>query len=277
MELYTFKTHSGMKQITFTLVAIASAFIFLSNSIGRGRAAGPATTSPGETGQFCGSFGCHFSGAFDPEVRILFFDDQGNETSEYLPGEEYSVTVKIDHIGQPVGYGFQMVSLKSDDDTAINNFTDLPNQIHDVILFGRQYVEHSNRLGSDSIPVKWIAPDMGSGDITFYAAANAVNGNGSSSGDGSDTVQITIKEGMTSSLDFLNESSVELFPNPVQDYLNIKSETLPDELIVYNQSGQIMLKSYASNQLDLSHLNSGVYILHLLKDDSRIVKQLVKI
>ncbi len=83
----------------------------------------------------------------------------------------------------------------------------------------------------------------------------------------------------------LNESNEELtdvvfYPNPAADVVQLKLE---DEdfigIIIYNSIGEIVIKSNYRNiqELNLSHLVSGVYYFSLNKEDgSQIIKKLIK-
>lgn len=232
----------------------------LSNNVGRGRVGGPATTAPGENGQFCGSFGCHFSDNFDPELSIQLVSSEGDTVTEYIPGEIYSLNLEIKHTGFPAGYGFQIVSLKDSDNSALNQFVDIPSGIHDIILGGRQYVEQNSRLPFDSIPLSWQAPPAGTGTVAFYGAGNAVNGNGSSSGDGADTSFLKIVEGAPSSIDeLLSEAEpLSVTPNPVSGPVVFTSEFSIERVDIFDLRGNLIITVKDSN-VDLSGLTSGTY------------------
>jgi len=65
-------------------------------------------------------------------------------------------------------------------------------------------------------------------------------------------------------VDDLYEAPVSIYPNPVQNQLNIEAESLILEASVYNMNGQkVAYKTNASKtlQMDLSDLSSGTYIL----------------
>ncbi|NNF20533.1 MAG: hypothetical protein HKN67_01220, partial [Saprospiraceae bacterium] len=96
-----------MKQSILVLVVVFGLIGLMSNSGGRGLVGGPATTAPGESGQFCGSTGCHSSGSFSPKLDIVINNSDGEIVNEYIPGEEYTVSVEINAVGNPSRYGFQ--------------------------------------------------------------------------------------------------------------------------------------------------------------------------
>ena len=68
----------------------------------------------------------------------------------------------------------------------------------------------------------------------------------------------------------MNKGMFSIYPNPAQDILNFttKSDFKPTEAKIIDFSGKVVLVSKTdSNSLQIGHLSSGVYILHL-KDKS---------
>ena len=96
--------------------------------------------------------------------------------------------------------------------------------------------------------------------------------------DGSYTVSLTVNDGVTNKTETKNnmivigpdgvndvyENPVNIYPNPVQNQINITAEYIILDASVYNLSGQkVAFKSNATKTLkmDLSNLNAGTYIL----------------
>ncbi len=241
----------------------------MSNRSGRAFTSGNgATTAPGESGTYCGSFGCHFSGSFDPEGQIKLLTTDSLEVDKYIPGEGYIIKINIEHNGTPAGYGFQLVGLKSDDNSGISGFTNLPNKVQQVSLGDRQYIEHEDILQTNPIYLNWTAPESGIGNIDFYGAVNVVNGNSESTGDGADTTQLKITEDIMSSLSEykLNSATILVYPNPASDLINIESNQSINSVSIINLEGR-MVKSISSPNLkimDVSNLHAGVYVIHII-------------
>jgi len=268
-----------MRKTLFFTATIIGCIILLSNNAGRGRVSGnPATTSPGESGQFCGTIGCHFGQNFNPDLVISLLDNQGNKVTEYVPGDVYTVTMEINHTGFPGGYGFQIVSLKDSDNTGINKWVDIPAGIHDVSLLGRQYLEQNSRLPFDSIPLSWEAPQEGTGSVTFYGVGNAVNGNGNSSGDGADTSFLRIIEAEISSISSLEDqgTSISLFPNPCQSNLFVDSKMNFDQINIFDQQGKRVLTSL-DTEINVSELTPGMHFVELNLDNKKWIKKIMKL
>ena len=257
-----------MRRAVFYIMILSFVFIFMSNRSGRGNVSGNgATTAPGETGQFCGSVGCHLGNSFNTMVNLSLIDVNGNETAQYIPGDDYTVIIDIDHTGNPAGYGFQIVSLQDSDDTGINNFSNFPAQTSDVLINERQYVEHNDRLGSPTIELSWTAPEAGTGDITFYAAGNAVNGNGGTSGDTADTTRFSIREEIVSSTSsFVQNLELNVYPNPTQDFITVESDQRINNVVIYDLQGK-MVRTMDDTHADVSDLLSGLYILRARSEE----------
>ena len=62
---------------------------------------------------------------------------------------------------------------------------------------------------------------------------------------------------------------VAVFPNPVCGILNISVETPIDQALIYNNLGQIVLRSKGQNQVDLNKLPNGIY--HLLVESINVL------
>ncbi len=113
--------------------------------------------------------------------------------SSYVPGQTYLITVT--HVTKDetrLKWGFELTVLNS-----MQNFTgalqslDITTQ---TIVNGgpgsdRTYIEHTSngtfegQLGGASWTFNWIAPNPAAGPVTFYAAGNEANGDGTNNGD----------------------------------------------------------------------------------------------
>jgi len=273
-----------MKYMTnlFWILTTLSMFTLMANRSGRGSLAGEALTlAPGEGGRTCSNAGCHGSASpFGTNVSVTLLDLAGNSVSTYEPGESYRVNLNISANGAS-GYGFMIVCL-DENDQAVNNWGTPPSQIRNVNLFGRDYLEHTTRLESSSFDFDWTAPDSGSGEVTFYAAGNAVNGNNSNSGDDANTTSSTFAESVMSSVDDEKREVVQIFPNPVKDQLTvISTDDYAVELI--NMLGKPVIKQswlgQTHNMIDMGSLSPGSYLVRITDKSNNLVqiKRIVKV
>ena len=85
----------------------------------------------------------------------------------------------------------------------------------------------------------------------------------------------------SSSTDLVNDNTFSILPNPARDIITFKSELMIDEsakLDIYTVNGQNVISSnvLSGNTIDISQLNSGIYIINIKAKDRIITKKLVK-
>jgi hypothetical protein len=183
-------------QVVSTIFGLAFiAFVFSSSSGGRATAANSGNTgAPGET-TTCVT--CHNSGSsYNPSLLINLYN-QGTTTpvTSYAPGQIYDMQVVVNNsMGSPSGYGFQMVALNGSNSNAGSWSTPSSNTKIATLNNGRSYVEQNGVGSLNTFTMKWTAPSSGTGNVTFYSAGNAVNGNGAISGDNGALNNLTINE-----------------------------------------------------------------------------------
>lgn len=72
-------------------------------------------------------------------------------------------------------------------------------------------------------------------------------------------------------------SDIRIYPNPVENVLNINASHPIDQLELYNTTGALVLKQTAVNgSIDVSNLSSGVYILKLQSGNSVQTHKILK-
>ena len=145
------------------------------------------TGAPGDT--TCSQIGCHIGTLVNGgggKVEISF--DSG---TTYTPGTKVRVTVKITDSAARI-YGFQASSrLSSNTRTAqAGTFTpgtgqfvlcedDTPRTATGCRSTGPlEFVEHSTPNSTGIFQFDWTPPTTNAGDVVFYVAGNAANGNG---------------------------------------------------------------------------------------------------
>jgi len=74
----------------------------------------------------------------------------------------------------------------------------------------------------------------------------------------------------------LLKASTKVFPNPFTDYLNIESDMgAIDTITIYDTKGSLC-GTYNINQIDLSHLNAGMYFVKITQNDKSFVAKVFK-
>lgn len=276
-------------RLTYTLfLALLAAVVFMGNKNGRASTPPGAgnTGAPGDealpngTAIVCNS--CHTPGNPNPissTTAISVLDSAGNAVTQYLPGKLYTARVTINTAtGNPLRWGFQMIALKDAGNTDLDGFSDMnPNnyKIATVNSTGRSYAEHDNSSTTNVFNVRWTAPVAGTGNVTFYAAGNAVNNNGQNTGDGASFSNLKLTEGSTSSTQNPDAARIGLrvWPNPVETSANL-TVVLPlagdYRLSVHDLSGRMVWENTQAlasgeNRLDVpaAAWKPGIYFVSL--------------
>ena len=260
-------------------------FVFLAvlfSAASRGVAATQGVDRTGAPGSAAGCNSCHGGGNFHTSVSLQMLE--GTEpVSAYEPGKTYTFTVTVNASNNPAGYGFQTVGIVAADNSNAGSFGTAPAGTAIRTLNDRQYFEHSQRNTTNTWSIDWTAPAAGRGEVRFYAAANAVNGDGDISGDSPVRLgtPLSLTENLASGLAAVEQLDLQLkiFPNPVRNQLNLQingSENGRFQLHLLNVAGQIVqsaqidvINGRANREFSLRELPAGQYFLHL-SDGQRV-------
>ena len=124
-----------------------------------------------------------------------------------------------------------------------------------------------------------------------YGAANSLLGNPNmSAANGNlylDTIQgylnprmyLTLGLGTALSINELIAQTTEIYPNPAKNVLNIVSYTVGiDKVNIYNVNGQLVLNTDVNNNqktINISSLESGIYIVDILSENTSVKRKLI--
>ncbi len=129
--------------------------------------------------------GCHSSFPLNSGSGSVSIPDI---PQSYLPGETYVMTVSVDQIGLQ-RWGFEL-SPRTADNTQGGVLGLTQSQWTQISSSGGvQYLKQNSAGTFNGQPAgaawqfQWTAPEAGTGPVTIYAAGNACNGNGNTSGD----------------------------------------------------------------------------------------------
>lgn len=83
---------------------------------------------------------------------------------------------------------------------------------------------------------------------------------------------------LTVSIDALltQKSNINIYPNPVGDRLNIKTDISFNRISIYSLNGKLLIDQSFSKNVDVSELSKGTYLLELKKEDGVIQSLLLK-
>ncbi|MFA7274443.1 MAG: choice-of-anchor V domain-containing protein [Crocinitomicaceae bacterium] len=147
--------------------------------------AGPAASGIDRTGgPISGGLtctACHSGGSGSTSIAFTLKNSSNVAVTSYTAGSSYTAEFQVTST-LPIK-GFQAVALKAGNLQAGTFTTVLTTQSTISTLGGRQYPEHQGSSGSGLFKFTWVAPVAGSGNVTFYACGNGVNGNGAPVGD----------------------------------------------------------------------------------------------
>ncbi len=283
-----------MKQIIYIFASVATLFLYMGNT------GGPAnvqqigyTGSPVDQSATCNS--CHNGGNYGASANLEVFDATGTTTvTNYELGKQYTIRLTISiSTGNPAGYGFQMIDLRQSNNVNVKGFLPTAQQtagiaVNTITSTGNIYAEHSSRLNTKIINVKWKAPSTNLGVIVFYAAANAVNGNGDISGDNPTSATSVQLSPMTTGINELAEHlSIQLSPNPTPTNVLVSLDSKVSKalkILITDISGRIVLSenwtvAVGQNQrfLDMQTFAKGAYMVQVVDNQNIVSKKILKL
>jgi Zn-dependent metalloprotease len=157
------------------------------------------------------------------------------------------------------------------------------NQDGDFNDSGEQVYSRS-RTTSTSISGSFTVPSSALSGATRMRVSMKYNANPSSCetfsyGEVEDYTVIisnSVNQGITGDTGF-NSSEISIYPNPAKHTLNISLvNTVGTDYVIYNVIGQIVGKGAFTPSLDISTLQSGVYILEVNTNSNKLMKRFVK-
>jgi hypothetical protein len=257
------------------------AYMWLGHSSGPGSVQNTDRTGSPLSPDFCKA--CHSGGSFGTEVSILLLGENDTIT-EYVPATTYTLQVKVSATGAE-GYGFQAVALDINN-AGVGAYGTAASGTQVTAVAGVNYFEHSARSASPTFEIEWTAPDAGAGDVTFYAAGNAVNANFQTSGDLPDTAKLVLTEAVSAGLHDQAAALIELqvSPNPSASF--IQARWSPQVNATRMEINDLTGKSYysrslqnqsSSSEIAVYNLPAGIYFARLLTDQGYQAIKFVKI
>lgn len=248
-----------MKKLVQCLFMLFAVVALLSNSEGRGTRSGQgASNAPGD-GATCSNSSCHGSSTFNPSITLNLTKD-GEAVDAYRPGEEYDMELVINSSGANA-FGFQLTAALSDASQA-GSFSDLSQNVQSLMLNERTYLEHFEASAANVFRAKWTAPASGSGNVDFFSAGIAANGNGNKSGDGGTSSKVTIAEDTSSNTNDLIAAKIKVYPNPTNGLIHIDTKEEVLSYAVFNIAGQTVTRG-TNNLIDLTDNKAGIYLVQI--------------
>ena len=296
------------KKVVFALTALFASSYLLS-SYHNGAAHGGWDCTGAETacsGTFAGLTGCASgSGCHAPSVTstiavALELDSAGVATTHYVAGGSYTVKITgTNSTGTSLPkYGFQLTSITGTASAATvtqagtfastglpaSTQISAPYPTYTHLYVAEQSAAISVTGTTFTQSFAWTAPAAGTGTISFWGAANFVNGNtGADAGDKWNTNSLVINEWAHASgvenIVIGSSSGIKVYPNPVNDLLNLSVNGSEGNygVMAYTLSGKVLLNESFSvpgnssiTSYDISAWPTGLYYICVLKDGSRV-------
>jgi len=270
-----------LKKITLLLPILAMVFFISQPKKGHSNSSKPPVFNAGAPGMStCSSNGCHASNAVnsgDGMANIILNEGIAN----YTPGQTYTVNLSIAKNGS-TRFGFEMVAFDAAG-ASQGTFVPTTNDVSTSQSGDIEYVHHQSipSTNSGTFSFDWTAPDSDVGNVTFYTATNASNGNGNAAGDFIYTTSLSVEpEVMDSVMDGINDIpllSATVYPNPTNDLVFVNGENdAPLTIRVYDLTGKLMVEQVNVNAISLKeNLQSGMYLLEITDGAKTAFKRVV--
>lgn len=248
----------------FILLAIpAVALLLMSNSNG---VSASRSGSPGDGNISCAS--CHSGGNFNASAEITTnIPDTG-----YLLNTDY--TISINTTSNSTAHGFQLTA-ENNSNQKIGTFSSGSGS---RTVNNNKAVTHSSVSTTGNWSFTWRSPETDLGRVTFYTAVNATNGNGGTSGD-----QVVLANKSSASLSISDTQKIDfaMYPNPVNDILNIDLPEIAEKVTVefYDQIGKLAYTQNLdtnSKTINIRGLATGIYILKVIADNKIGTQKFIK-
>jgi hypothetical protein len=270
-----------MKKL-FLLILLGTIFIgttaFIINNSGiTGR-----TGSPGET--TCSV--CHGGGG--GTTNVLISGSPVFVSNQYIPGQTYTVTVNVTN-NSFTKFGFNAEILNASNANAGNITTALAGvQIVNVTRKNVTQTTAKTGTGSAIFQFTWVAPLTGT--ATIYAAGNAVDGTGGTSGDATGAATLILTPDLSAGINETTISGISglnVYPNPIKSEFKISYNLIENSNVkaaLYNLQGQELMEITNENQISGAHLleaslpsdlAKGVYFVKLSVNGKQAAQRLI--
>lgn len=278
------------KKILLFSATLGIAYLgFTSYSAGPGGSGLNLTGSSGSAAS-CSGAGCHPSAtgktmalSGGPVFLKVKSSSEAVTNGKYIAGTTYVVTFSGTNSTPLPKFGFQIACIKSDKTNA-GTLTATATNTAKRTVAGVSIIEHTAALPQGTLPgtynvsFEWTAPAAGTGNVTFAGIFNAVNGSSSVLGDEpSNGLTQVFTEQPASINEKINNIASKIYPNPCSNVLNIETfGTAKFMSTVYDLAGRQVIAPSHQNNIDVSALNAGVYMLRLNTEDGQQTATFVK-
>lgn len=201
----------------------------------------------------------------------------------YKPNTLYDVTINGYNLDSNSKFGYRLVITNKDTtkaglltsaDTVFNFIEHKSN----LILATHHKIHNSSKPGIFTVPFEWKSPGGGSKSMNFHIVMNSVNADNSSSGDFlSEEIVEKYNEIFEAKIAEKENRKMIFYPNPCSNILNIETANNDKFMAtVYDLAGRQVIAPSHQNNIDISALTPGVYMLRLITEDGQQTAIFVK-
>ena len=188
-----------------------------------------------------------------------YYNTAGTYTANYLTVESFDSTYQLNLTVYPRPLPFDISGL----DFSLQGHTELYTVPENFDVTYNWLVESSEIItypNENSAEIQWISV----GEVYIYSIA--VDSNGCKS----DTAELLVNIGINNIHDFNNPDEINIYPNPVKDFLFIST---PHEyqVEIIDMMGRKLLTT-GKNEIDVSIIKRGTYILRFKDSQGNIIK-----
>jgi hypothetical protein len=275
---------------------VISVFLCASYTILKTAGSHPGSTgAPGDA--TCASSGCHSDAQVIQNSVGVNTLEYSETDSTFIPGQTYTLTVKVN---SPLTekFGFELSALNNLNNTNAGFFNVLESVRTQTISHTynndlRYSVTHE-ALGTDSLSsgytewkMKWTAPTINQGPITFYYATNCTNNDGLESGDKIYLSSFVVKPVNTTAIDeqqldkklrvFFNRDTRSIVMNYTLDYPSHIKISVNDCLgaLVYESATSVKSTEQHEKIILSPNYAKGAYVVRLSRNSQIITKKII--
>jgi hypothetical protein len=288
------------KTLLFSALAIFTAIVFSSNKNGPVAAGTGNRTGSNGTAANCSGSGCHASNTTNTNFNLLTILDSPTVTqvTSYIPGKTYYINFGAQSSNTNLkNYGFQLsVVQASNTSMQAGSLDSLPlnNQPHGIVRTSGslQILEHYKPASAPLTSGKrqaliggmWHAPASSVGPVKFFCTVNMTDSSNTSLGDEPNNVTYTLNPSSVSDLE--NHVSISTYPNPFNNYLEIRMENAEAGNYTINaydlhgrkicaQELKLTTATYKAS-INTAEWPKGIYLVQVVKDGMQKTIQVVK-
>lgn len=187
-------------------------------------------------------------------------------------GLNQSGSFVMKHINSPYHQAyFQILDVDGDSDMDI--VTSSQNYIEGLTILKNDGL--SNFTVSQSIPIYTSVLVFTPIDIDNDGDVDIVCNNTDPLGlltfyNGAAPIEDPISTGVTNT----SLTNIRIYPNPTQDYINIESPSIIEQITLYNVLGNEVLRVEQANKINVGELSPGIYNIKIVTDNGTLIKKI---